>query len=144
MSAGRQHFKKPFMQLAITSWWGVLLAVLTARSTCFRKKSHFETSLVKFLGSCKILVYYKNTVSALLKGRHSIKLWGVFTGGILEFSQFLPEKAPKSGLLEQKSGVLLEFCQSGGLIKSGLLFAPIRYIFIHHKSKHDLKLNANT
>ena len=39
---------------------------------------------------------------------------------LLEFSQFFPEKAPKSGLLEQKSGVLLELCQSGGLIVSGL------------------------
>ena len=44
-----------------------------------------------------------STVSALLKGRRSIKLWGFFSGGILEFSQFLPEKAPKSGLLEQTS-----------------------------------------
>ena len=67
-----------------------------------------------------------HTVSALLKGRRSIKLWGVFSGSILVFSQILPQKATKSELLEQKSGVLLEFCQSGGLIKSGPLFAWIR------------------
>ena len=67
------------------------------------------------------------TVSALLKGRCSMKLWGFFSGGILEFSLFLPEKAPKSRLLEQKSGVLLELCQSGSLIESGLLFAWIWY-----------------
>ena len=57
-------------------------------------------------------------LSAQLKGWRSIKL---------EFFQFFPQKAPKRGLLEQKSGVLLELCQSGGLIESGLLFA--QYIF---------------
>ena len=53
-----------------------------------------------------------------------IKLWG----GVFEFFQFLPQKALKRGLLEQKCGVLLELCQSGGLIESGLLFAWIRYV----------------
>ena len=56
------------------------------------------------------------TVSALLKGRRSIKLWGFFSGGVFEFSQFFPQKASKGGLFEQKSGILLELCQSGGLI----------------------------
>ena len=64
-------------------------------------------------------------LSALLKGRRSIKLWGFFSGGVFEFFQFFPQKAPKRGLLEQKSGFLLELCQSGGLIESGLLFAQI-------------------
>ena len=36
-------------------------------------------------------------------------------------------KSPKKGTFRAKSGVLLELCQSGGLIESGLLFA--RYIF---------------
>ena len=68
-------------------------------------------------------------LSALLKGWRSIKLWGFFSGGVFEFFQFFPQKAPKRGLLEQKSGFLLELCQSGGLIESGLLFARIRYLF---------------
>ena len=76
------------------------------------------------------LLFSKNfdishSVSALLKGRRSIKLWGFFSGGVFEFFQFFPQKAPKRGLLEQKSGFLLELCQSGGLIESGLLFAQI-------------------
>ena len=39
-----------------------------------------------------------------------------------------PQKASKRGLLAQKSGGLLEFQSSGGLIKSGLLFVRIRYV----------------
>ena len=70
-------------------------------------------------------------LSALLKGRRSIKLWG----GVFEFFQFLPPKALKRGLLEQKCGVLLELCQSGGLIESGLLFAWIRYVLSRVKVK---------
>ena len=58
----------------------------------------------------------------LLKGQCSVKLREFFSGGILEFSQFLPQKAPISGLLEQKSGVLLEFCQSGCLICADTVF----------------------
>ena len=64
-------------------------------------------------------------LSALLKGRRSIKLWGFFSGGVFEFFQFFPQNAPKRGLLEQKSGVFLEICQSGGLIKSGSLFLRV-------------------
>ena len=44
------------------------------------------------------------------------------------FCPKMPQKASKRGLLAQKSGGLLEFQSSGGLIKSGLLFARIRYI----------------
>ena len=73
------------------------------------------------------------TVSAQIKGRRSIYFWGLFSGVIFEFSKFLPQKVPKSGLLEQKSGVLLEFCQSGGLIKSGLLFV-LNYVVQDHIS----------
>ena len=43
------------------------------------------------------------------------------------FCPKMPQKASKRGLLAQKSGGLLEFQSSGGLIKSGLLFARIRY-----------------
>ena len=43
------------------------------------------------------------------------------------FPKFSPKKAPKSGLFRQKSGGLFEFCIGGGLIKSGGLFALIRY-----------------
>ena len=39
------------------------------------------------------------------------------------FCPKMPQKASKRGLLAQKSGGLLEFQSSGGLIKSGLLFA---------------------
>ena len=44
------------------------------------------------------------------------------------FCPKMPQKASKRGLLAQKSGGLLEFQSSGGLIKSGLLFARIRYV----------------
>ena len=37
------------------------------------------------------------------------------------FCPKMPQKASKRGLLAQKSGGLLEFQSSGGLIKSGLL-----------------------
>ena len=43
------------------------------------------------------------------------------------FCPKMPQKASKRGLLAQKSGGLLEFQSSGGLIKSGLLFVRIRY-----------------
>ena len=36
-------------------------------------------------------------------------------------------KSPKEWTFGQKSGGLLEFCIGGGLIKSGGLFARIRY-----------------
>ena len=39
----------------------------------------------------------------------------------------MPQKASKSGLLVQKSGGLFKFCCTGGLIKSGGLYALIRY-----------------
>ena len=42
------------------------------------------------------------------------------------FCPKMPQKASKRGLLAQKSGGLLEFQSSGGLIKSGLLFARIQ------------------
>ena len=73
----------------------------------------------------------------LLKGRRSTRIWGFFSGGIFELSQFLPQKAPKIGLLQQKSAVLLEFCQSSSLIESGPLFARIRYV-------PDLEAEQNT
>ena len=41
--------------------------------------------------------------------------------------QNLTKKAQKSGPFGQKSGGLFEFCIGGGLIKSGGLFAWIRY-----------------
>ena len=41
------------------------------------------------------------------------------------FCPKMPQKASKRGLLAQKGGGLLEFQSSGGLIKSGLLFARI-------------------
>ena len=44
------------------------------------------------------------------------------------FCPKMPQKASKRGLLAQKSGGLLEFQSSGGLIKSGLLFARMRYM----------------
>ena len=48
------------------------------------------------------------------------------------FCPKMPQKASKRGLLAQKSGGLLEFQSSGGLIKSGLLFARIRYFYLDY------------
>jgi len=42
--------------------------------------------------------------------------------------KFLAIKASKSGLLVQKSGGLSKFCCTGGLIKSGGLYALIWYV----------------
>ena len=75
--------------------------------------------LILFLKIVPIFI----TVSAQIRGRRLIKILGFYGGGLL---QFLPQKASKRGLLAQKSGGLLEFQSSGGLIKSGLLFARIR------------------
>ena len=50
-------------------------------------------------------------------------LWG-FQGE--ELLKILSIKASKSGLLVQKSGGLFKFCCTGGLIKSGVLYASIR------------------
>ena len=62
-----------------------------------------------------------HTVSAPIERRRFIKIWGFFGGGLLKFFGFLHPKASKSGLKGQKSGGLLKFGSSGGLIKSGVL-----------------------
>ena len=95
---------------------------------CFKEGTYLEVFLIVQKCTYMTIRFFSNfdishTVSALLKSRRSIKLWGFFSGGVFKLFQFFPQKAPKRGLLEQKSAVLLEFCQSGGLIKSGLLFA---------------------
>ena len=55
------------------------------------------------------------------------------------FCPKMPQKASKRGLLAQKSGGLLEFQSSVGLIKSGLLFARIRYEKVRENTQtHDL------
>ena len=60
------------------------------------------------------------------------------------FCPKMPQKASKRGLLAQKSGGLLEFQSSGGLIKSGLLFARIRYVWKNHSVLHfNLHYEAN-
>ena len=66
------------------------------------------------------------TVSAQIRGRRLIKKLGFYGDGLLQFFPKMPQKASKRGLLAQKSGGLLEFQSSGGLIKSGLLFAQIQ------------------
>ena len=55
------------------------------------------------------------------------KKLGFYGDCLLQFLPKIAQKASKRGLLAQKSGGLLEFQSSGGLIKSGLLFARIRY-----------------
>ena len=46
--------------------------------------------------------------------------------------KFLAIKASKSGLLVQKSWGLFKFCCTGGLIKSGALYASIRYLHTYY------------
>ena len=80
-------------------------------------------------------IYNLITVSTPIVRRRFIKNLRFFGGGLLKFFGFLPQKALKSGLLRQKNGGLFKFGCSGGLIKSGVLQAWIRY------SEHTFQLN---
>ena len=85
-------------------------------------------------------IYYYVPVDGYITSRHlkSSLIWGQMKAGhlavrskILHFQsggllKFLPKKPQKVEFWE-KSGGLLEFCIGGGLIKSGGLFAWIRY-----------------
>ena len=46
---------------------------------------------------------------------------------MIEIFPIFAQKSPKNWTFGQKSGGLFEFCIGGGLIKSGGLFAWIRY-----------------
>ena len=88
------------------------------QNSSFDLFSRIPDTKYKYYWWCSSFQYTVSTIRAI-KRLAFYKTW--------IFSNFFPQKAPRRGLLEQKSGVLLELCQSGGLIESGLLFA--QYIF---------------